>query len=268
VRVLFVGDIFGKPGRRVATAAIPLLRKREGIDLVIANGENSAGGNGLTAKVVRELYAAEIDCVTSGNHHWDKKEVLTLADDETDRLLRPLNYPPGTPGRGSAIFKSTSGEKCGVISLVGRLFMKAVDCPFRAAEEEVIKMSEEAVTIIVDFHAEATAEKQAFAHYMDGRVSAVLGTHTHVQTADERILPHGTAFISDVGMTGPFDSVIGVRKDQAIARFLTQLPSRFEVAKEDLKLEGVIVETSAGKASSIRRLQVKWEEVASASDHN
>ncbi len=268
MRILFVGDIFGKPGRRMAAAAIPALRKREAVDFVIANGENSAGGNGLTAKVIEELYAAEIDCVTSGNHHWDKKEILALAEDKTDRLLRPLNYPPGTPGRGSAILDLGSGEKCGVICLVGRLFMKAVECPFRAAEEEVKKMSEEATTIIVDFHAEATSEKQAFAHYMDGRVTAVLGTHTHVQTADERVLPRGTAFVSDVGMTGPFDSVIGVRKDQAIARFLTQLPLRFDVAKEDLRLNAVIVDVSAGKASSIRRLQMKWEEVASASDNH
>ncbi|MFQ5906722.1 MAG: TIGR00282 family metallophosphoesterase, partial [bacterium] len=262
MRILFVGDIFGRPGRAMAKLAIPLIRERESIDLVVANAENAAGGNGLTVKVVEELYSARIDCLTSGNHHWDKKEILDY-EEESGKLLRPLNYPPGTPGHGSALLHLGSGRNCAVLSLVGRLFMRYVDCPFRVAQEEIRRMKESTCAILVDFHAEATSEKQAFAYFLDGKVSAVLGTHTHVQTADERILPNGTAYITDVGMTGPFDSVIGVRKDQAIQRFITQIPERFEVAKRDVRMDGVILDLSDdGKARSIRRFEIHRDEVA------
>jgi metallophosphoesterase (TIGR00282 family) len=265
MRILFIGDIFGKPGRAIAKLAVPSIRIGEKVDLVVANAENAAGGNGLTAKTADELYSAEIDCLTSGNHHWDKKEILSYDPEKTGRLLRPLNYPPDTPGVGSTIVKVGAGETCGVISLVGRLFMKAVDCPFRVAEEEVENMARGTSIIIVDFHAEATSEKQALANFMDGKVSAVIGTHTHVQTADERILPKGTAYITDVGMTGPFDSVIGVKKEQAINRFVSQIPGRFEVAKGDVRLQAVILDVdSGGRAESIRRLQIRMEEVGNA----
>lgn len=267
MRVLFVGDIFGRPGRAVAKQAVPLIRREEKIDLVVANAENAAGGNGLTAKTVEELYSAEIDCLTSGNHHWDKKEIISYESSRGGKLLRPLNYPPGTPGAGSAILSLGDGSTCGVISLAGRLFMKPIDCPFRVGEEEALKLRNETNTVLVDFHAEATSEKQAFAYFMDGRVSAVFGTHTHVQTADERVLPEGTAYITDVGMTGPFDSVIGIRKDQAIGKFLTQLPGRFDVAKGDVRLQAVIVDIDEeGKAQSIRRLDMRKEEVDHTSD--
>jgi hypothetical protein len=261
---LFIGDIFGKPGREMARAAAPFLRRRESADLVVANAENAAGGNGLTWEVVEQLYSADIDCLTSGNHHWDKKEILQQPENDT-RLLRPVNYPPGTPGRGSTVLRLPSGETCGVISLVGRLFMKSVDCPFRGALDEIDKMKGLTSTILVDFHAEATAEKMALGHFLDGKVSAVLGTHTHVQTADEKILPNGTAYITDVGMTGPFDSCIGVRKDQAIERFLTQIAVHFEVAKGDVRMDGVILDFNHdGKAQSIRRFEISWDEVAHA----
>ena len=268
VRLLFIGDIFGRPGRKMAQAAVPLIREKESVDLVVANAENAAGGNGLTKNVVEELYSAGIDCLTSGNHHWDKREILEYMQDD-GRLLRPLNYPPGTPGQGSVVLDLDSGRTCGIVSLVGRLFMKSVDCPFRAAEEEAARMMKLTSTIVVDFHAEATAEKQALGHYMDGKVSAVLGTHTHVQTADERILPGGTAYITDVGMTGPFDSCIGIRKDQAIEKFLRQLPRRFDVAKRDVRLNGVIIDLGDdGKARAIRRFEMCWDEVVNVGDDN
>ena len=262
MRILFVGDIFGRPGRAIVKQAISAIRKERNVDIVVANAENAAGGNGLTPKIVEELYSADIDCLTSGNHHWDKKEIISYEASGGGRLLRPLNYPPGTPGTGSAILSVGEGLTCGVMSLVGRLFMKPIDCPFRAAEEEAHKLRKETSTVLVDFHAEATSEKQAFAYFMDGKVSAVLGTHTHVQTADERVLPAGTAYITDVGMTGPFDSVIGIRKDQAIGKFMTQLPGRFDVAKGDVRLQAVMIDIDGnGRAQSITRLDLREEEV-------
>jgi len=267
LRILFVGDIFGRPGRTMVKQSVPALRRDEGIDLVLANGENAAGGNGVTVKIVEELRSAGVDCLTSGNHHWDKREILSYSEGRGGRLLRPLNYPPGTPGIGSAVLEVGGDAICGVISLVGRLFMKPTDCPFRVAEEEVERLRDMTNLIIVDFHAEATSEKQAFAHFMDGKISAVLGTHTHVQTADERILPNGTAYITDVGMTGPFDSVIGIRKDQAIERFISQLPGRFEVAKGDVRLQAVIVDIGYdGRATAIRRIEIHRDEVENAGE--
>ena len=268
MRILFIGDIFGRPGRKIAQVAVPSIREKESVDLVVANAENAAGGNGLTKRVVEDLYSTGIDCLTSGNHHWDKREILEYMQKD-GRLLRPLNYPPGTPGQGSVILNLDSDRSCGIVSLVGRLFMKSVDCPFRAAEKEAARMRELTSTILIDFHAEATAEKQALGHFMDGKVSAVLGTHTHVQTADERILSEGTAYITDVGMTGPFDSVIGVRKDQAVEKFLNQLPGKFDVAKKDVRLNGVVVDVGDdGKARAIKRFELCWDEVENVRDDN
>ena len=211
----------------------------------------------MTRDVVEELYSCRINVLTSGNHIWDKKEISEFVGDY-ETLLRPANYPAGSPGWGSVVRPDSSGISCGVINLMGRVFMKPIDCPFRAAEREIEKMKKHTRIIIVDIHAEATSEKEAIGWFLDGRVSAVLGTHTHVQTADESILPGGTAYITDVGMTGPFNSIIGIRKDAVMERFLTQIPNKFDVAKDDVRLQGVIVDVDAknGRASGIVRLTV------------
>jgi metallophosphoesterase (TIGR00282 family) len=260
-RILFIGDICGEAGRQVVTVMIPKIVEREKISFVIANGENSAGGYGLTPQLLGELFTAGIDCVTLGDHFFDKKGLKPSL--ETDpRLLRPLNFPPGVVGRGAAVF-TKNGVKVGVMSLVGRVFMKPMDCPFRRSLESLAELYKETRVIIVDFHAEATAEKVALGWFLDGKVSAVLGTHTHIPTADEVILPLGTAYITDVGMSGSFDSVIGMRKEQAIERFLYQISLRLEPALEDRRLSGVVVEvdTDTGKALSIQRTQYRWEEI-------
>jgi hypothetical protein len=211
----------------------------------------------VTRDVVEELYSYHINVLTSGNHIWDKKEISEFVEDY-EALLRPANYPAGSPGWGSVIRPDSSGRSCGVINLMGRVFMKPIDCPFRAAEREIDKMKKYTAIIIVDIHAEATSEKEAIGWFLDGRVSAVLGTHTHVQTADESILPGGTAYITDVGMTGPFNSIIGIRKDAVMERFLTQIPNKFDVAKDDVRLQGVVVDIDgkSGKAIGIDRLTV------------
>jgi metallophosphoesterase (TIGR00282 family) len=257
VKLLFIGDIIGKPGRQAVSRELHRLVDRYMVDLVIANGENSAGGFGITEDTAKDLYKCGIDILTSGNHIWDKKDSLEYIQRE-ERLLRPANYPPGTPGRGSAIVKTPGGIKVGVLNLEGRVFMNNLDCPFRVADKEIAALREETPIIFVDFHAEATSEKTSLGWYIDGRVSAVVGTHTHVQTADERILPGGTAYLSDAGMTGGFDSVIGVRKDEPIEKFLTQLPAKFEVAKNDVRLNGVCIEVDAktGKATRIERINI------------
>jgi len=257
VKVLFIADIVGKPGRQALSQELHRIVDRHGIDIVIANGENAAGGFGLTEETARELYACGVHLLTSGNHIWDKKDSFDFIRRE-ERLIRPANYPVGTVGRGSAIIRTPLGVQVGVLNLEGRVFMNALDCPFRAADRELAILKETTPIVIVDFHAEATSEKLALGWYLDGRVSAVLGTHTHVQTADESILPGGTAFISDVGMTGSFDSVIGIRKELAVEKFLTQLPVRFEVAKKDIRLNCVVLEIDeiTGKALAIERLSV------------
>ncbi|NOZ24501.1 MAG: TIGR00282 family metallophosphoesterase [Nitrospirae bacterium] len=259
MRVLLIGDIVGKTGRKAVKAFLPALISRFKIDLTVANCENAAGGFGVTEKVAAELFNCGIHVMTSGNHIWDKKEAVALLVKE-DRILRPVNYPPGVPGAGSIIY-NLNGRKVGVLNVSGRIFMNAMDCPFRTAETEVERLKKETDMIIVDMHAEATSEKIAFGRYMDGRVSAVLGTHTHVQTADEQILPNGTAYITDVGMTGPFDSVIGVAADQIIDKFLTQMPRKFETAKGIGVLSGVIVEIDekTGRSTSIQRIQLKTD---------
>ncbi|MGZ3580671.1 MAG: TIGR00282 family metallophosphoesterase [Syntrophales bacterium] len=255
MKILFIGDIVGKPGRRAVRELLPEIIFQYKIDFVIANCENAAAGFGVTRDVVEELYGNHISVLTSGNHIWDKREIGEFVGDY-ETLLRPANYPAGSPGWGSVVRPASSGISCGVINLMGRVFMKPIDCPFRAAEREIEKMKKYTKTIIIDMHAEATSEKEAMGWFLDGRVSAVLGTHTHVQTADESILPGGTAYITDVGMTGPFNSIIGIRKDAVIERFLTQIPNKFDVAKDDIRLQGVVIDVDgkSGKALGIERL--------------
>lgn len=257
VKILFIADIVGKPGRQALSQELHRLVDRHGVDLVIANGENAAGGFGLTEETARELFDCGIHLLTSGNHIWDKKESGDFIRRE-ERVIRPANYPEGTIGRGSAVIRTPLGLQVGVLNLEGRVFMNALECPFRVADREIAALKLITPIVIVDFHAEATSEKQALGWYLDGRASAVLGTHTHVQTADERVLPGGTAFISDVGMTGSFDSVIGIRKELAVEKFLTQLPVRFEVAKKDIRLNCVVLEIDeiTGKALGIERIAI------------
>lgn len=258
MKVLFIGDIVGAPGRLALETLAPKIKKREGIDFVIVNGENVAAGSGVTPALAADLFGYGADVITSGDHIWKRKEMVAeLGSDK--RLLRPANYPAGAPGFGYGVFEAGPGRNVGVLNLVGRVFMAAVECPFRTAKEIIDQIKDRAKIIIVDMHAEATSEKIALGYYLDGQVSAVLGTHTHVQTSDEKILPGGTAFISDVGMTGPFDGVIGRKKEQIIKRFLTQLPTKFEMAEGDIQLHGVIldIDDSSGRAISIKRVQEK-----------
>src|SRR3989339_1762373 len=260
LKILFIGDIVGKPGRRAVRELLPWIVEEKRIDLVIANCENAAAGFGVTSEVVEELYGCHIDVLTSGNHIWDKKEIMDFVEGY-ETLLRPANYPEGAPGRGSLVITTPGGISVGVINLAGRVFMHPLDCPFRTAEREIEKMKQKAHVIIVDMHAEATSEKIAMGWYLDGRVTAVLGTHTHVQTADDRILPGGTAYITDVGMTGPFDSVIGIKKEAILQRFLLQIPNKFDIAKGDVRLQGVMVDiTPDGRAVRVERLSVSLGE--------
>ncbi len=254
--VLFISDIVGRPGRAAVREWVPRLRKRFDVDLCIANGENAAGGFGLTPHTAGELLARGIDVITSGNHIWDRREILPLLE-EDGRILRPANYPSGAPGRGFTVRTLERGEKVAVVSLQGRVFMGESDCPFRTADELVEDLRRTTPLIVVDFHAEATSEKIALGWFLDGRVSAVIGTHTHVQTADERILPGGTAYLTDAGMTGPFDSIIGTVKQAALGRFLTQVPARFDVADGDVRLSGVVLtlDPDTGRAVGIERLR-------------
>ena len=255
MKLLFIGDVVGRPGRQVLSSRLGRLIDTRRIDFVVANAENAAGGFGLTLDTVRDLLALDIHVLTSGNHIWDKKEIIDHLDRYRE-LLRPANYPPGLPGRGSGIFSTSAGIKIGVLNLEGRVFMNNLECPFRAADALIEELRREASVILVDFHAEATSEKVALGHYLDGRVSAVVGTHTHVPTADERILPGGTAFITDVGMTGSRDSVIGIRKELAIEKFLNQWPVRFEIAKGEPLLNAVLIDIDeqSGRARSIERI--------------
>jgi len=261
MKILFIGDIVGSPGRMAVRELLPPLISKKKIDFVIANCENVAAGFGVTKKVVEELFSYHIDVLTSGNHIWNKKEVLEFIGD-FERLLRPANYPSTTPGSGTVLIPLKTGEYIGVLNLAGRIFMQPIDCPFVTAKNKIAGLREKTKIIIVDMHAEATSEKKAMGWYLDGEVSAVLGTHTHVQTADEEILLQGTAFISDTGMTGPFDSVIGIKKEAIIERFLTQMPNKFDLAKDDIRMQGVIVDIDAvsGKAKSIERFSIKLKD--------
>jgi metallophosphoesterase (TIGR00282 family) len=251
---LLIGDIVGRSGRNVIKEDLSHIKRELGINFTIANGENAAGGNGITRDIARELFAAGIDVITMGNHVWNKKEVYNFIEQET-RLIRPANYPPGAPGAGMNVFVREGAAVC-VINMSGRVYMSPLDCPFRKADELLRQLSPDVKIVIVDFHAEASSEKIAMGWYLDGRVSAVCGTHTHVQTADERILPEGTAYITDIGMTGPRDSVIGVDKDVVLEKFLTQQPRRMEVASGPAQLNAVYidVDTDTGRAKKIERI--------------
>jgi len=255
VKLLFIGDIVGQPGRNAVKTLLPKLRERHALDFVIANGENSAGGSGITPKTAAEIFSAGVDVITSGDHLWDQKEVMELLERE-ERFLRPSNYPPGTPGRGRVVIRSGSLPPVGVMNFQGRTFMPPLENPFILAREEVLRVREQTKIIFVDFHAEATSEKIAFARMLDGQVSAVVGTHTHVQTADEQIFPGGTAYLSDAGFTGPHASVLGREIEPVLQKFLTGMPQRFEVAKDRVILHGALIDIDdyTGKALKIQRI--------------
>jgi 2',3'-cyclic-nucleotide 2'-phosphodiesterase len=260
MRILFIGDIVGAPGRRIVVERLEDIIANEQADLVIANGENSASGFGITPRLTEELLSIGIEVLSGGNHIWDRKEILDFIPREP-RLLRPANFPAASPGKG--LFRGTSrqGIPYAVLSLQGRIFMASNEDPFSTADRELASLDPETKVILVDIHAEATSEKQAMGWYLDGRVSAVVGTHTHVPTADERILPNGTAYITDVGMTGPHDSVIGMEKGAIIKRFLDGLPARFEVATGDIQMNAVFIEVDSlsGRAVSIARRRYRLE---------
>ena len=255
MRLLFVGDLVGSPGRRIVRKLLPGLVDRHHVDFCVVNVENAAGGFGITGEVMGELDGLPIDCFTSGNHIWDKKEGMALLDADP-RILRPANYPAGNPGRGLFVGESAAGIPVAVINLEGQVFMRPLDSPFREADRLLESLPGRVKVIVVDFHAEATSEKVAMGFHLDGRASLVVGTHTHVPTADERVLPKGTAFLCDVGMTGPYESIIGFQVDRVLHRFLMHTPSSFEVAKRDVRLAAVLVDVDeqSGRARSIERL--------------
>jgi 2',3'-cyclic-nucleotide 2'-phosphodiesterase len=263
LKILFLGDVFAKPGRTAVKRFVPKLIVQHGVDLVVANCENSAGGAGVTPESADELLAAEVDLLTSGNHIWAKREIVPYLEAPGCKLLRPANYPKGSPGRGRAVVETRDGRKLGVVNLEGRVFMKNLDDPFPMALALVEDLKRDGCrAILVDMHCEATSEKNAMGHFLDGKVSAVVGTHTHIQTADNRVLAGGTAFTTDVGMCGPWDSVIGVKKELAIQRFLTQRPVGFEPAKREVWLQGAVIDVDdqTGRARSIERVQERLEE--------
>ena len=255
MKLLFIGDIVGEPGRSAVQSILPRLRDEHALDFVIANGENSAGGNGITPAIAVELFSAGVDVITSGDHVWDQKTVSELLYSEP-RFLRPLNYPANTPGRGANVYQVRHLPPVGVLNVQGRVFMPPMENPFLTAEAEVNRLREQTKIIFVDFHGEATSEKIAFGRFLDGRVSAVVGTHTHVQTADEQILPHGTAYLSDAGFTGPHDGCLGREIEPVLKKFLTGMPTRFDVARNNVKLHGALIriDDASGKATSIQRV--------------
>ncbi len=259
MKVLFIGDIVGNAGRKTLREGLLKLVEKLKIDFVIANAENAAGGFGITRDVAEEIFSFGVNVLTSGNHIWNKKETVPYIAEE-NRLLRPANYPEGVAGYGSIVSNTTAGEKIAVLNVSGRVFMNQLDCPFKVAKNEIQKLKKHTNVIIIDIHAEATSEKSAFGWFLDGEVSAVIGTHTHVQTADETILPKGTAFITDAGMTGPVNSIIGIKKELIIKKFLTQMPVRFETAKGTSLLSGVVIDidSETGLATDIQRLQEKF----------
>jgi 2',3'-cyclic-nucleotide 2'-phosphodiesterase len=262
MRILFIGDIFGKPGREIVRRGLPALSEHHGIDLVVANVENSASGFGVTGDIAETLLGYGIDVMTSGNHIWDKKEVLDYIPRQP-KLLRPANFPAGVPGRGSYLARTRTGEPVGIVNVMGRVFMAPLDDPFAVVLREIEALRAKTRVIIVDVHGEATSEKVAMAWHLDGRATAVVGTHTHVQTADERVLPKGTACITDVGMTGPHDSIIGVTVEAALARFLNGMPAKFEPATGPGRLNAVIItaDPATGKATHIDRLNMSHDDV-------
>jgi metallophosphoesterase (TIGR00282 family) len=269
MNILFVGDIFGRPGREIARRAIPALVESRNLDVVIANVENAASGFGVTGDIADTILSYGVDVMTSGNHIWDKKEVLEYIPRQP-KLLRPANFPAGVPGRGSLVARTRSGEPIAVLNLMGRVFMPPLDDPFALAAREVEALRAKARVIIVDFHAEATSEKLAMGWHLDGRVTAVLGTHTHVQTADERLLPKGTAYQTDVGMTGPHDSIIGVSVETALPRFLNGMPAKFEASGGAARLNAAIItaDPATGKATQIERLNLSSQDVDALTDRS
>jgi metallophosphoesterase (TIGR00282 family) len=263
MRLLLIGDIVGKPGRQIVCRALPSLIDREQLDLVVANGENGAGGSGITPAIYYELRGAGVDVVTLGDHIYRRAEVFDVIDKETN-IVKPANFPDEAAGHNWAVVKARNGVSCAVFSLLGRVFMRPVDCPFKAADRVLAELPGETRVILLDFHAEATSDKQLMGRHLDGRVSAVLGTHTHVPTADECILPKGTAFQCDVGMTGPYESILGRQIERVLQTTLTFNPTQFDVATEDVRLSGTIVDVdpATGRATAIRRLVVRESELA------
>ena len=260
MKILLIGDVIGRPGRAIMQQCVMPLREEHQIDVVIANCENVAGGAGVTPSTAEELFRSGVDVLTSGNHVWRKREAYELLK-LNRRVIRPANYPNGAPGHGSTVIETSSGQKVGVLNVMGRVFMEPLDCPFRTAERELERLRLVTSVIIVDMHAEATSEKVAMGWFLDGKVSCVFGTHTHIPTADERILPQGTAFITDVGMTGPYDSVIGRRVDQILERFLLNMPHKSDVAEANIQLRGLLVDVNptTGKAVSVTRVTKTME---------
>ena len=255
MKILFIGDIVGEPGRKAVQSILPRLRDEHALDFVIANGENSAGGNGITPDIAAELFGYGVDAITTGDHLWDQKTVSELLYSEP-RFLRPLNYPAGVPGRGANVYQVRHLPPVGVMNVQGRVFMPPMENPFSTADAEVGRLREHTKIIFVDFHGEATSEKISFGRFLDGRISAVVGTHTHVQTADEQILPNGTAYLSDAGFTGPHDGCLGREIEPVLKKFLTGMPTRFEVARNQVKLHGALIriDDASGKAVSIQRV--------------
>ena len=257
MRILCIGDVVGKAGRNIITEQLAALQQELKVDFTVVNGENAAGGSGITPRIANQLFRSGCDVITLGDHVWDRQEIVEYLQ-EKDMIIRPANFPDGAPGRGWCIVEKSKDVKIGVINLLGRTFMRYnVDCPFRSLRKSVDEIRKETRIIIVDFHAETTSEKVAMGFFIDGDVSAVLGTHTHIQTADEKILPKGTAYITDLGMTGPYDSVIGQDKDKIIKRFLTSMPIRFEVATEEVIIHGIVIEIDeqSGLACKVTRIQ-------------
>ena len=267
MRILFIGDIVGRPGRQLVKTGLSALVSRYDVDLVVANAENAAAGFGITRDIGDELLDLGVDVMTSGNHIWDKKEALDYIGTEP-RLLRPANYPAGAPGNGTYLARTRDGRSVGVVNIMGRVFMLNIDDPFQVVLREIDALKARTRIVFVDFHAEATSEKIAMGWHLDGKVTAVVGTHTHVQTADERILPKGTAYLTDVGMTGPHDSVIGVEIDAVLGKFLTGLPAKFETATGNPRLHAVIVEADeqTGRATEIERLSLSADELQQLAD--
>lgn len=261
MNVLILGDVVGKPGRKACTRLIPLIKEKEGIHFTVANGENLAGGSSVTPETVDELFRAGVDVITTGDHVFKKKEAAELLTNNP-RILRPLNYPSGVPGKGSIVAQSGDGVRVAVVNLLGRVFMKPVECPFRTIEKELEVLARDTAVVLVDLHAEATSEKIAMGWFLDGKVSVVFGTHTHIQTADETILPHGSAYITELGMCGPYQSVIGRKTEDVLKHFITQMPAHLDVAEKDVRLSGIIVsvDPKTGRALSIKRVHERLNE--------
>lgn len=256
MKIFFIGDIMGAPGRKAVAALLHKVVDQYNVDVVVANGENASGGMGITPEVAEQLFQLGIDVLTTGNHVWKHKEIQPYLENN-DRILRPANYPAGTPGRGLTVVETASGERAAVLNLEGRIFMNPLECPFRTADQELAKLAQDIHIILVDMHAEATSEKMALAWYLDGRVSAVIGTHTHVQTADERLLPKGLGYLTDAGMTGPHDGVIGMDRQVILTRFLSQLPQKFKVASQNIQLQGVVIDCAPeGRCRELTRIQL------------